>query len=173
MTGKSPKQSPASKPAASPRASDPRAERTFIMIKPDGVQRGIVGEVIARFERKGFKIVASKMMAPNQEFFEKHYADLKGKPFFNGLVKYMCTSPVVALVFEGLGAAAEGRKLLGATKPSDSAPGTIRGDLCMEVGRNIVHGSDSPESAKKEIELWFPEGVCDWTMAAQKWVYEI
>ncbi|KAF4725578.1 nucleoside diphosphate kinase, partial [Perkinsus olseni] len=97
-----------------------------------------------------------------EEHFKKHYADLADKPFFAGLVKYMQTSPVVAMVWEGLDAAAEGRRILGATKPSESAPGTIRGDFGLEVGRNLIHGSDSPESAAKEIALWFPEGVNEW-----------
>ncbi len=125
-----------------------------------------------RFEQKGFKLIAMKMSQPPLEHFEKHYGDLKSKPFFPGLVKYMQSGPVVAMVWQGLDAPAEGRKILGATKPSDSAPGTIRGDYCIEVGRNIIHGSDSHESANKEIELWFPEGVLSWTSCEHSWVYE-
>ncbi|KAF4653555.1 hypothetical protein FOL47_010442 [Perkinsus chesapeaki] len=139
-----------------------RTDRTFIMVKPDGVQRGLVGRIIQRFEDKGFKLVAMKMCSPSEDHFKKHYADLVDKPFFAGLVKYMQTSPVVAMVWEGLDAAAEGRRILGATKPSESAPGTIRGDFGLEVGRNLIHGSDSPDSAAKEIALWFPEGVNEW-----------
>lgn len=132
-------------------------ERTFIMVKPDGVQRGLVGEIISRFERKGFKLVALKMSAPGKEHFEQHYADLSSKPFFPGLVSYAASGPVVAMVWEGSNAVATGRKMLGATRPDDSAPGTIRGDYAIDVGRNIIHGSDSVDSANKEIGLWFQE----------------
>ncbi|EER17708.1 Nucleoside diphosphate kinase B, putative [Perkinsus marinus ATCC 50983] len=149
-----------------------RTDRTFIMVKPDGVQRGLVGRIIQRFEDKGFKLVAMKMCTPSEEHFKEHYADLSDKPFFAGLVKYMQTSPVVAMVWEGLDAAAEGRRLLGATKPSESAPGTIRGDFGLEVGRNLIHGSDSPDSAAKEIALWFPEGINEWKKCDYQWVYE-
>lgn len=146
--------------------------KTFIMVKPDGVQRGLIAQIIARFEQKGFKLMAMKFVKPSRAHFELHYADLKGKGFFNGLVDFMQSAPVLAMVWEGSNAAIEGRKLLGATKPSESAPGTIRGDFAMDIGRNIIHGSDSAESAKKEIELWFPEGLVEWTPASQKWVYE-
>ncbi len=122
-------------------------ERTFIMVKPDGVQRGLISEVINRFERKGFKLVALKMATPGKEHFEKHYSDLSSKPFFGGLVSYAASGPVVAMVWEGNNVVATGRKLLGATRPDDSAPGTIRGDLCIDVGRNVIHGSDAVESA--------------------------
>ena len=147
-------------------------EQTYIMIKPDGVQRGLTGEIIKRFEQKGYKLVAMKLTAPGDEHMKKHYADLADKPFFGGLVKYMTSGPVVAMVWEGTNVVAEGRKMLGATKPSDSAPGTIRGDFCIEVGRNICHGSDSVESAKKEIALWFPEGLTAWDSCVKPWVYE-
>jgi nucleoside-diphosphate kinase len=146
--------------------------KTFIMVKPDGVQRGLIAQIIARFEQKGFKLMAMKFVKPSRAHFELHYADLKGKGFFNGLVDFMQSAPVLAMVWEGSNAAIEGRKLLGATKPSESAPGTIRGDFAMDIGRNIIHGSDSAESAKKEIELWFPEGLVEWTSASEKWVYE-
>ncbi|XP_044732021.1 nucleoside diphosphate kinase [Chrysoperla carnea] len=148
-------------------------ERTFIMIKPDGVQRGLVGKIIKRFEQKGFKLVALKFMWPSEELLKKHYADLAGKPFFPGLVKYMSSGPVVPMVWEGLNVVKTGRVLLGATNPADSAPGTIRGDLCIQVGRNICHGSDAVESAKKEIDLWFTEKeVVSWQQANNAWVYE-
>eukprot|EP00548_Thalassiothrix_antarctica_P000505 CAMPEP_0194135740 /NCGR_PEP_ID=MMETSP0152-20130528/5808_1 /TAXON_ID=1049557 /ORGANISM="Thalassiothrix antarctica, Strain L6-D1" /LENGTH=145 /DNA_ID=CAMNT_0038832103 /DNA_START=144 /DNA_END=581 /DNA_ORIENTATION=- len=144
------------------------------MIKPDGVQRGLVGEIIKRFEQKGYKLVAMKLASPGKEHMEKHYADLSGKGFFSGLIKYMTSGPVVAMVWEGANAVTEGRKMLGATKPSDSDMGTIRGDFCIEVGRNICHGSDSVESAKHEIALWFPEeeALCNWEMSSKEWVYE-
>ena len=151
------KQEAAQKPAeAKVVAQQPKEkERTFIMIKPDGVQRGLVGKIIQRFEKKGFKLAAMKICAPGKAHLEKHYADLSKKPFFGGLVEYMSSGPVCAMVWVGDNAVATGRKMLGATKPQDSAPGTIRGDFCIDVGRNICHGSDSVESANAEIKLWF------------------
>ncbi|KAH1002314.1 hypothetical protein HUJ04_008411 [Dendroctonus ponderosae] len=155
------------------RAMAANAERTFIMVKPDGVQRGLVGEILKRFEQKGFKLVALKFVWPSEELLKQHYADLAGRPFFPGLVKYMSSGPVVPMVWEGLNAVKTGRVLLGATNPADSAPGTIRGDLCVQVGRNIIHGSDAVESANKEIALWFNEKeVVSWQPAQQPWVYE-
>lgn len=142
------------------------------MIKPDGVQRGLVGEIIKRFEQKGYKLIAMKMTAPGQAHMEQHYADLKGLKFFPGLISYMTSGPVVAMVWEGANVVLEGRKMLGATKPAESAMGTIRGDYCVEVGRNVCHGSDSVESAQKEIALWFPEGVSEWSSCTNAWVYE-
>ncbi|CDW86855.1 nucleoside diphosphate kinase [Stylonychia lemnae] len=130
-------------------------ERTFIMVKPDGVQRGLVGEILSRFEKKGFKLVGLKMDQPGKEKFEQHYADLSSKPFFAGLVNYAASGPVVAMVWEGHNVVKTGRKMLGATRPDDSEPGTIRGDLAIDVGRNVIHGSDSVDSANKEIALWF------------------
>ncbi|XP_031620850.1 nucleoside diphosphate kinase [Contarinia nasturtii] len=149
-------------------------ERTFIMVKPDGVQRGLVGEIIKRFEAKGFKLVALKFVWPTQELLEQHYADLSSRPFFPGLVKYMSSGPVVPMVWEGLNVVKTGRQMLGATNPADSLPGTIRGDLCIQVGRNIIHGSDAVESANKEIALWFPneKDVVSWTPANKDWIYE-
>eukprot|EP00178_Gracilaria_changii_P002779 TRINITY_DN14065_c0_g1_i1.p1 TRINITY_DN14065_c0_g1~~TRINITY_DN14065_c0_g1_i1.p1 ORF type:complete len:165 (+),score=26.21 TRINITY_DN14065_c0_g1_i1:47-496(+) len=147
-------------------------ERTYIMIKPDGVQRNLVGEIIARFEKKGYKLAALKMARPERSHLEAHYADLSGKGFFAGLIDYMASGPVVCMVWTGVNVVLEGRKMLGATKPSESAMGTIRGDFCVEVGRNVCHGSDSTESAENEIKLWFPEGVCDWDLCTSAWVYE-
>eukprot|EP00277_Geminigera_cryophila_P011769 CAMPEP_0179443640 /NCGR_PEP_ID=MMETSP0799-20121207/27088_1 /TAXON_ID=46947 /ORGANISM="Geminigera cryophila, Strain CCMP2564" /LENGTH=151 /DNA_ID=CAMNT_0021229889 /DNA_START=25 /DNA_END=480 /DNA_ORIENTATION=+ len=148
-------------------------ERTFIMIKPDGVQRGLVAKVIARFEQKGFKLVAMKFKTPSKQLLEEHYADLKSKPFFPGLLEYMTSGPVVPMVWEGDGVVKAGRVLLGATKPSESAPGSIRGDYCIDVGRNICHGSDAVESATKEIALWFtPEEVVDWKSHSESMLYE-
>jgi nucleoside-diphosphate kinase len=147
-------------------------ERTYIMIKPDGVQRGLVGEIIARFEKKGFKLAAMKLMQPTRELLETHYEDLSSKGFFAGLIDYMLSGPVCCMVWQGQGAVKTGRVMLGATKPADSAPGTIRGDYAIDVGRNICHGSDAVESAEKEIALWFPEGVCDWSSHSQGWIYE-
>merc|ERR1712242_359497 len=148
-------------------------ERTFIMLKPDAVQRGLVGEIIKRFEQKGFKPVAMKMMHASEELLKEHYADLSSKAFFPGLVKYMNSGPVVPMVWEGLNAVKTGRVMLGETNPAASAPGSIRGDLCIQVGRNICHGSDAVESAKKEIALWFKEEqLVSWDPVAMEWVYE-
>jgi nucleoside-diphosphate kinase len=148
-------------------------ERTFIMIKPDGVQRGLVGDIISRFEKKGFKLVAMKLEAPGKAKFEQHYADLSSKGFFAGLVQYAASGPVVAMVWEGHNVVLTGRKMLGATRPDDSAPGTIRGDFAIDVGRNVIHGSDSVESANKEIALWFGEQLTNWTSHSNSWVYEV
>ena len=128
------------------------------MIKPDGVQRGLIGKVISRFETKGFKLAGMKLCQPGKEKFEQHYADLKAKPFFAGLVEYAASGPVCCMVWEGDDVVKTGRKMLGATKPFDSEPGTIRGDFCIHVGRNIIHGSDSIEAANAEIVLWFNAG---------------
>lgn len=148
-----------------------QAERTFIMIKPDGVQRGLVGEIIKRFEQKGFKLVAIRMMRPGEAHLREHYADLAARSFFPGLVKYMDSGPVVAMAWEGQGAVKTGRVMLGETNPAASLPGTIRGDYCIQVGRNICHGSDAVESANHEIGLWFrDEDVCDWTPASGDWI---
>jgi len=148
-------------------------ERSFIMIKPDGVQRGLVGEIIKRFEQKGFKLVAIRMMRPGKQHLEEHYADLSKRPFFPGLVKYMDSGPVVAMCWEGDGVVKTGRVMLGETNPKDSKPGTIRGDYCIQVGRNVIHGSDSVDSANHEIGLWFTDkDLCDWTPAAEAWIAE-
>ncbi|XP_008313109.1 nucleoside diphosphate kinase-like [Cynoglossus semilaevis] len=147
-------------------------ERTFIAIKPDGVQRGLIGEIIKRFEQKGFKLVAMKMVHPCQDLLQQHYADLKEKPFFPSLIEYMSSGPVVAMVWEGKGAVKTGRVMLGETDPANSKPGTIRGDFCIVVDRNIIHGSDSVESAKKEISLWFKDDeLVLYTPCAHAWLY--
>ena len=148
-------------------------ERTFIMIKPDGVQRGLVGKIISRFEEKGFKLVGLKLAQPTKEQFEAHYADLKEKPFFPGLLSYMMLGPVCQMVWEGSNVVLTGRKMLGATKPFDSNPGTIRGDFAIDVGRNIIHGSDSVESANKEIGIWFKhDELFAWKLSTFTWIYE-
>ncbi|KAI8384545.1 nucleoside diphosphate kinase [Radiomyces spectabilis] len=134
-------------------------ERTYIMVKPDGVERGLVGEIIKRFEQRGYQLLALELMHPTQEHLEEHYKDLKGKGFFAGLIQYMLSGPVVGMVWAGVDVVKVGRKMLGETNPLASAPGTIRGDFCIEVGRNVCHGSDSVESAEREIALWFPRGV--------------
>ncbi|KAM3379887.1 nucleoside diphosphate kinase 3 isoform X1 [Capsicum galapagoense] len=149
-------------------------ERTFIAIKPDGVQRGLISEILSRFERKGFKLVAIKIVFPSKDFAQKHYHDLKDRPFFNGLCGFLSSGPVVAMVWEGEGVIKYGRKLIGATDPQKSEPGTIRGDLAVVVGRNIIHGSDGPETAKDEIKLWFKsEELVKYTSNAEKWIYGV
>ncbi|XP_062387658.1 nucleoside diphosphate kinase 3 isoform X2 [Sardina pilchardus] len=148
-------------------------ERTFIAIKPDGVQRKLVGEIIGRFERKGFRLVALKFLQASEEQLMEHYIDLRNKPFYGGLIKYMSSGPIVAMVWQGLDVVKTARKMLGETNPADSMPGTIRGDYCVEVSRNVIHGSDSVESAQKEIALWFRqhELLC-WEDNSDRWIYE-
>ena len=148
-------------------------ERTYIMVKPDGVQRGLVGRILQRFEDRGFKLVGLKLVKPAETLLKEHYKDLATKPFFNGLISYVGSGPVVAMVWEGSNVVLTGRKMLGETKPFDSAPGTIRGDYCIDVGRNIIHGSDSVETAKREIGLWFKDDeLADWQLSQSKWIYE-
>ena len=148
-------------------------ERTFIMVKPDGVQRNLVGEVIRRFETKGFKLVGLKLLSVSKELAEKHYGVHKERPFFAGLVEFICSSPVVAMVWEGDGVVASARNIIGATNPLTSAPGTIRGDFGVSIGRNLIHGSDATETAQQEISLWFsPEELVAWDATINPWVYE-
>ncbi|WP_375328335.1 nucleoside-diphosphate kinase [Microcystis sp. BLCC-F210] len=148
-------------------------ERTFLMIKPDGVQRNLVGEIIQRFEAKGFTLVGLKMMQVSSELAEKHYAVHKERPFFRSLVDFITSSPVVAMVWQGEGVIASARKIIGATNPLNAEPGTIRGDFGISVGRNLIHGSDSPDTAKDEVSLWFSDTeLADWTPAITSWVVE-
>ena len=148
-------------------------ERTFIAVKPDGVHRGLIAPIIDRFERKGWKLVGMKLVKPSQDMAAAHYADLSEKPFFPKLVDFFSSGVIVAMVWEGKGVIKGGRSVLGATNPADSAPGTIRGDYCVEVGRNIIHGSDGPGSAASEIDFWFRDDeVHDWTQATHSWIYE-
>ncbi|XP_035255117.1 nucleoside diphosphate kinase 3 isoform X1 [Anguilla rostrata] len=147
-------------------------ERTFVAVKPDGVQRRLVGEIIRRFERKGFHLVGLKLVQASESLLKAHYWELRDKPFFNGLIRYMSSGPVVAMVWQGLDVVKTARRMLGETNPADSLPGTIRGDYCLEVGRNVIHGSDSVESAQREISLWFQsqELTC-WEDCSQHWIY--
>jgi nucleoside-diphosphate kinase len=148
-------------------------ERTFIAIKPDGVQRGLISEIIGRFEKKGFKLVGMKFMMVSRELAEQHYAVHKERPFFAGLVDFIISAPVVAMVWEGDGVVASGRKIIGATNPLTSEPGTIRGDLGVSIGRNLIHGSDAVETAQQEVALWFKaEELADWTSTVNPWLYE-
>jgi nucleoside-diphosphate kinase len=132
-------------------------ERTLILIKPDAVERKLSGEILRRFENRGFTIIALKMLTPARAVAEEHYAEHREKPFFGSLVDFLSGAPLVALVLEAPDAIALSRKTIGATKPADAAPGTIRGDLTVQLQQNLVHGSDSPESAARELKLWFPE----------------
>jgi nucleoside-diphosphate kinase len=134
-------------------------ERTLILVKPDGVRRNLIGEVISRIERKGLKVVALELLTMTRETAETHYAEHAEKPFFAGVVEFITSGPVVALVAEGESAIAAFRSLAGKTNPIEAAPGTIRGDFAVEVGENVVHGSDSPEAAEREIKIFFPELV--------------
>ena len=148
-------------------------EKTFIAIKPDGVQRGFISEIIGRFERKGFKLVALKQLIPSRELAQKHYGVHKERPFFNDLVDFISSGPVVAMVWEGEGVISCARKMIGATKPLEAEPGTIRGDLAVNIGRNIIHGSDGPDTASFEINLWFNnEEICDWNPSDSMWRIE-
>ena len=148
------------------------AERTLIIIKPDGVQRHLMGEVISRFERKGFKLVAAKFMQITEELARRHYAVHKGKPFFEGVVKYLSSSPVMVMVWQADGVIDMARKMLGATFGYEAAAGTIRGDFGCSRGYNLVHGSDSPESAEMEISLYFSEKeILDYRFADEDWLY--
>jgi nucleoside-diphosphate kinase len=146
-------------------------ERTLVLVKPDGVQRALIGEVTARLERRGLHLVALRMLRMDRALAERHYAEHVGKPFFDGLVRFITSAPVVAMVWEGPGAVALVRAVMGATDPKNSAPGTIRGDLAVSIGANVVHGSDSPSRAVEEMALFFsPDSLVEWTSAAQEWV---
>ncbi|NJK59656.1 MAG: nucleoside-diphosphate kinase [Oscillatoriales cyanobacterium SM2_1_8] len=148
-------------------------ERTFIAIKPDGVQRSLVGEIIRRFEAKGFQLVGLKLVQVTRELAEKHYAEHRERSFFAGLVEFITSGPVVAMVWEGKGVIAASRKAIGKTNPLDADLGTIRGDFGVDLGRNIIHGSDAPDTAEREIALWFaPHEIADWKPSTTSWLYE-
>jgi nucleoside-diphosphate kinase len=148
-------------------------ERTFIAVKPDGVQRGIVSDILGRFEKRGYKLVGLKMVWPSEDKAAAHYADLSKKPFFPGLVKFFASGPIVCMCWEGKDVIKQGRQMLGQTQPLDSLPGSIRGDFSIDLGRNICHGSDGPESAAHELGMWFqPEELSNWVKCVDAWVYE-
>jgi nucleoside-diphosphate kinase len=148
-------------------------ERTLILVKPDGVQRGLVGEVITRFERRGLKIVGLKFLQVDRPLAERLYAVHKGKPFYEGLLAYISSAPVVAMVLEGPNAISLARQTMGATRPGEAAPGSLRADFGLEIGRNLVHGSDSPETAAYEVPLFFkPEEFVSWKRTADPWILE-
>ncbi|KAJ1945370.1 nucleoside diphosphate kinase Ndk1 [Linderina macrospora] len=147
-------------------------ERSFIMVKPDGVERGLVGEIVSRFEKRGFKILALQLIHPSAELLQEHYKDLADKPFFPKLLAYMQSGPVAAFVIQGKGAVKIGRVMLGATNPQDSAPGTIRADFALDIGKNVCHGSDSVESAEREVALWFGDNIKSYSRAVDNIIYE-
>ncbi len=148
-------------------------ERTLVLVKPDGVQRGLIGEVIARFERRGLRLVAAKFIQVSDALAATHYAEHKGKPFYDGLLAYITSAPVMAMVWEGSNAVAAVRQTVGSTKPVEAAPGTIRHDFALEVGRNLIHASDKPETGEREVALWFKaEELVDWKRAVDQWVFE-
>jgi nucleoside-diphosphate kinase len=130
-------------------------ERTFVMVKPDGVRRALVGEIIGRFEKRGLRLMELKLVRPSRELAEEHYGIHRGKPFFEGVVQFIISGPVVAMILEGENAVAAVRQIMGATRPLEAAPGSIRGDFALDVQENLVHGSDAPETAETEIALWF------------------
>lgn len=149
-------------------------EKSFVMVKPDGVQRELVGEIIGRFEKKGVKIVGLKLMVINEKLAMKHYEVHKGKSFFEDLIKFIISGPVVAMVMEGEGVIDIIRKMVGATKPGDADPGTIRGDFVLDAGQNIIHASDSKENAEREIKLFFSEEeIIEYSLAVRPWIYSL
>ena len=148
-------------------------EKTLVLLKPDAIQRGLVGKIMSRLERKGLKFVAVKLMVISQELARRHYADHVGKPFFEGLVEFITSGPIIAAVVEGHNAVEVVRGFMGATDPRAAAPGTIRGDLALSIGLNLIHGSDSEESATREVELFFsPDEIVQYSRGIDEWIIE-
>jgi nucleoside-diphosphate kinase len=148
-------------------------ERSLVLVKPDGVQRGLIGEIIGRLERRGLRLVAAKFIQVSQELAETHYAIHKGKPFYDGLIKYITSAPVMAMVWEGPSAVIAIRQTMGSTRPTDAAPGSIRHDFALEVGRNLTHASDSVENGNKEVALWFTAAeLVNWKRDTDQWIFE-
>jgi nucleoside-diphosphate kinase len=148
-------------------------EKTLVLVKPDAVQRGLIGKVISRLERRGLRLVAAKFMQVSQELAETHYAIHKGKPFYEPLIDYITSAPVMAMVWEGPNGIAAVRQTMGATRPTEAAPGSVRHDFGLEVGRNLTHASDSIENGEKEVALWFePDELVSWERAIDPWVFE-
>jgi nucleoside-diphosphate kinase len=149
-------------------------ERTLVLIKPDGVQRGLIGEIIKRLEARGLKLVAAKFMTVDQKLAETHYHEHIGKPFYPGLLRYICSSPVMAMVWEGRNVVATVRQTMGKTNPAEAAPGTIRHDFALIPERNLTHASDKPERGEEEIALWFkPEELVEWDRNSDEWIYNL
>jgi nucleoside-diphosphate kinase len=150
-----------------------RLERTLVLVKPDGVQRGLVGEIIRRLERRGLRPTAARFMMVSRELAERHYAVHKGKPFYDGLISYITSAPVMAMVWEGPNAIAAVRQTMGATRPIEAAPGSVRHDFGLEVGRNLTHASDSAQTAEEEVALWFsPQEIVGWSRDLDRWIFE-
>jgi nucleoside-diphosphate kinase len=148
-------------------------ERSLVILKPDGVQRGLIGDVIGRLERRGLRLAAMKFMSVSQTLAEQHYAVHQGKPFYEPLVKYITSGPVVVMAWEGSQAIEAIRQTVGATNPTNAAPGTLRADLAIDIGRNLIHASDGPETAAFELGLWFkPEELVEWKRDDERWVFE-
>lgn len=148
-------------------------ERSLVLVKPDGVQRALIGEVISRLERRGLRLVAAKFLQVSKDLAETHYAVHKGKPFYEGLISYIISAPVMAMVWEGPNAIAAIRQTMGATRPTEAAPGSLRHDFALEVGRNLTHASDSVENGDQEVALWFSkEDLVNWGRAVDQWVFE-
>jgi nucleoside-diphosphate kinase len=148
-------------------------ERSLVLVKPDGVQRALVGEVISRLERRGLRLMAAKFMQVSNELAETHYAIHKGKPFYEGLIAYITSAPVMAMVWEGPNAVAAIRQTMGSTRPTEAAPGSLRHDFALEVGRNLTHASDSVENGVNEVALWFKnEELVEWKREVDRWVFE-
>ncbi len=148
-------------------------ERTLVLVKPDGVQRGLIGEVTSRLERRGLRLAAAKFLQVSRELAETHYAIHKGKPFYTGLIEYITSAPVMAMVWEGPSAVAAVRQTMGATRPTEAAPGSVRHDFALEIGRNLTHASDTVENSGKEVALWFKPGeLVDWKRATDRWIFE-
>ena len=148
-------------------------ERTLVLVKPDGVQRGLVGEITSRLERRGLRIVAAKFVMVDRDLAEKHYAVHKGKPFYDGLIAYITSAPVMAMVWEGPAAIAAVRQTMGSTRPTEAAPGTVRHDFGLEVGRNLTHASDSPANGEAEAALWFnKDELVEWSRSVDGWIFE-
>ena len=149
------------------------SERTLVLVKPDGVQRGLVGEVMGRLERRGLHLVGAKFMQIDEDLATRHYAEHQGKPFYDGLVSFITSGPVMAMVWEGPWAVTMVRTMMGTTNPVQSEPGTIRGDLAVSLGMNVIHGSDSPERGAQEVELFFkPQELVEWESASKSWTVE-
>lgn len=148
-------------------------ERSLVLVKPDGVQRALIGEVISRLERRGLRLVAAKFMQVSRELADTHYAIHKGKPFYDGLISYITSAPVMAMAWEGPNAVAAIRQTMGATRPTEAAPGSLRHDFALEVGRNLTHASDTVENGANEVALWFrQEELINWNREVDRWVFE-
>ena len=147
-------------------------QTTFVMVKPDGVQRGLVGEIIQRFERKGLRLVVLRGLIPSEKLAETHYEVHKERPFYSGLISFITSGPVVAMAWAGIDAINVARSIIGPTNGREAPPGTIRGDLGMDIGYNLIHGSDGEDTASSELALWFPEGTMEWNRDIEQWIYE-